>query len=180
VADALGIDVVPYDPDWPRRFEAERALLERALAPWLDGGIHHVGSTSIPGLAAKPVVDMIAGVRDLEEARAAFGPLGELGYEYTPHRPRTHHFSKPAGAEWWALTYALHLTTVGTDLWLERLAFRDALRADPALASEYEELKLRLAQEHNPDTGAYTVAKRPFVTRVLASAGIELPATSPR
>ena len=89
--------VVPYDPDWPRRFEEERVLLERALAPWLEGGIHHIGSTAIPGIAAKPDIDMMAGVRDLEEARAAFEPLFALGYEGTPHRPRTHHFSKPAG-----------------------------------------------------------------------------------
>lgn len=79
--------VVPYDPDWPRRFEAERALLERVLAPWLDEGIHHVGSTAIPGIAAKPVIDMIAGVRDFEEARAAYAPLAELSYVHTPHRP---------------------------------------------------------------------------------------------
>jgi GrpB-like predicted nucleotidyltransferase (UPF0157 family) len=174
------VEVVPHDPDWPRRFEAERAVLENAVAPWLDGGIHHVGSTAIPGLAAKPVIDMVAGVRDVEESRTAFGPLAELSYEYTPHRPRTHHFSKPAGANWWALTHNLYLTEVGTDLWNERLAFRDALRADPALAAGYQDLKLSLAREHGPDTRAYTVAKRPFVARVLATAGIEIPATSPR
>jgi GrpB-like predicted nucleotidyltransferase (UPF0157 family) len=72
--------VVPYDPEWPRRFATEEEALEAALAPWLLGGIHHVGSTAVPGLAAKPVIDMVAGVRDLEESRAAFGPLGALGY----------------------------------------------------------------------------------------------------
>jgi GrpB-like predicted nucleotidyltransferase (UPF0157 family) len=66
VADEL-ITVVPYDPGWPRRFEAERALLKRVLAPWLKGGIHHIGATSIPALAAKPMIDMMAGVRDFEE-----------------------------------------------------------------------------------------------------------------
>src|SRR6266511_6399986 len=91
------IVVVSYDPEWPRRFEAERALLERVLAPWLEGGIHHVGSTGIPGLASKPIIDMIAGVRDLEEAREAFDPLGKQSYLYTPHRPGiAHHFSKPS------------------------------------------------------------------------------------
>src|SRR2546423_7297601 len=89
--------VVPYDPEWPLRFEAERALLERVLAPWLEGGIHHVGSTAVPGLASKPIVDMIAGVRSLEEARAAFAPLREHSYLHTPHRPGVaHHFSKPS------------------------------------------------------------------------------------
>jgi GrpB-like predicted nucleotidyltransferase (UPF0157 family) len=83
--------VVPYDPDWPRRFEVERAVLERVLAPWLEGGIHHIGSTAVAGLAAKPIIDMLAGVRDLEEARAAFDPLREHSYVFAPHRPREGH-----------------------------------------------------------------------------------------
>ena len=170
--------VVPYDPEWPRLFDAERALLEHALAPWLEGGIHHIGSTAIPGIAAKPDIDMMAGVRDFEEARAAFEPLFELGYEETPHRPRTHHFSKPAGGPW---THQLHLTEPGSDLWVERLAFRDALRTDPGLVAEYQALKLRMAKEEERGGSAYSaVTKWPFVARVLAQAGIELPAVSPR
>jgi GrpB-like predicted nucleotidyltransferase (UPF0157 family) len=170
---ATGVVIVAYDPRWPIRFEAERALLERVLAPWLQGGIHHIGSTSIRALAAKPVIDVMAGVRDLEQACAAFEPLAEAGYANTPHRPRTHHFSKgPAHA----YTHGLHLTEPGSDLWLERLAFRDALRASPELAAEYAELKRRLAS--NPTT--YTLSKRPFVARVLADAGIILPLPSPR
>ncbi|MBA3364300.1 MAG: GrpB family protein [Actinobacteria bacterium] len=174
------VTLVPYDPAWPRLFEAERAHLELILDPWLGGGAHHVGSTAIPGMSAKPVIDMIAGVHDLEESRAAFEPLAQLGYEFTPHRPRTHHFSKPRGAPWSAVTHNLHLTEVGTDLWRERLAFRDALRADPMLAAEYDALKRRIAAEYGSDPGAYTVNKRPFVARVLAGAGIQIPAASPR
>jgi GrpB-like predicted nucleotidyltransferase (UPF0157 family) len=156
--------VVPYDPDWSLLFEAERTLLERLLAPWLEGSIHHIGSTAVPGLAAKPMIDMIAGVRDLEEARAAYEPLVARGWAHTPHRPRiAHHFSKPS--------FGLHLTEPGSDLWRERLVFRDALRADPALAAEYEELKRRLAREHH-DPGGYTRAKREFVASVLAKSGI--------
>jgi len=167
------IVVVSYDPEWPRRFEAERALLERVLAPWLGGGIHHVGATSIPRLAAKPIIDMMAGVRDLDEARAAFDPLREHSYIYTPHRPGiAHHFSKPS-ARLSELTHGLHLTEPGSDLWRERLAFRDALRTDVALAAEYEALKLRLAREHRGDIAAYTAGKRAFVARVLANAGVE-------
>lgn len=172
--------MVEYDPAWPRLFEAERAALEPVLEPWLDGRIHHVGSTAIPGMSAKPVIDMLAGVRDLQESRAAFVPLAQLGYEYTPHRPRTHHFSKPCAAQWSAVTHNLHLTEVGSDLWLERLAFRDALRTDPTLAAEYEALKHHLAAQEGSDPGAYTVNKRPFVARVLAGAGIQIPAASPR
>ena len=163
------IAVVAYDPDWVRRFDQERALLEDVLAPWLDGGIHHVGSTAVPGLAAKPYVDMIAGVRDFEEARAAYRPLEAHGYIHTPHRPGiAHHFSKPS-PDLDRLTHNLHLTEPGSDLWRERLVFRNALRADAALAAEYAALKLRLASEH---PGDYTKGKRPLVARVLAEHGL--------
>lgn len=166
---ARSVALVPYDPEWERRFERERARLERALEPWLAGGIHHIGSTAIPGIAAKPIIDMMAGVRDLEEARAAFEPLGEQAYVYAPHRPGiAHHFEKPSSR---SLEYGLHLTEPGSDLWRERLAFRDALRSDPALAREYEALKLRLAEQHPDDTAAYTNGKRAFVAGVLARVG---------
>jgi GrpB-like predicted nucleotidyltransferase (UPF0157 family) len=116
---------------------------------------------------------MMAGVHDLEEARPAFEPLREQSYVYTPHRPGiAHHFSKPS-AQLSEVTHGLHLTQPGSDLWNERLAFRDALRADPALAAEYETLKLRLAVEHPDDLTAYTAGKRAFVGRVLATAGVE-------
>ncbi len=166
------ITVVPYDSEWPRRFDNERALLEPALAQWLAQGIHHIGSTAVPGLAAKPIIDMVAGVRDLEEARAAFDALGELSYIYTPHRPGiAHHFSKPS-LRLAETTHGLHLTEPGSDLWRERFVFRDALRDDAELAAEYEALKLRLAGAHH-DVASYTARKRKFVARVLATAGVQ-------
>ncbi len=167
------LSIVPYDPAWPRRFERERAILERILEPWLEGGIHHIGSTAVPGLAAKPIVDMMAGVGDLEEARAAYAPLREAAYHSTPHRPGiAHHFSKPSPSLG-DVTHGLHLTEPGSDLWRERLAFRDALRRDPALVAEYEALKLRLAAEHGAGVGGYTAGKRDLVARVLRDAGLE-------
>lgn len=133
-----------------------------------------MGSTAIPGIAAKPIIDMIAGVHDLREAHAAFGPLATLGYVHAPHRPDiAHHFSKPS-LDLDEVTHGLHLTEPGTALWRERLAFRDALRADPALAGEYASLKLDLAAKHGAGASAYTAAKRAFVARVLASRGINL------
>ena len=108
---------------------------------------------------------MTAGIRDLDEARAAYAPLLAMGYWDTPHRPGiAHHFSKDG--------YALHLTEPDSDLWQERLVFRDALRADPALAAEYAAPKLRLANYHPDDLAAYAQGKREFVGRVLAHAGI--------
>jgi GrpB-like predicted nucleotidyltransferase (UPF0157 family) len=159
------IEVAPYDPDWPRRFDEEKARLAQLLAPWLEGGIHHIGSTSVPGLAAKPIVDMMAGVGSFEASRAAYEPLLAAGWESTPHRPGiAHHFSKPG--------FGLHLTEAGSDLWRERLAFRDALRANPELAKEYEALKLSLAREHADEPAAYTKGKRGLVGRALAEAGL--------
>jgi GrpB-like predicted nucleotidyltransferase (UPF0157 family) len=171
VADA-SIALVSYNSKWPLRFDEERRLLAPVLAPWLEGGIHHVGSTAIPGVSAKPIIDMIAGVRDLEAARAAFEPLAALSYHPGKHRPdEAHWFGKPSLA---ARTHHLHLTVPGSALWRERLAFRDSLRADPKLASDYEELKLQLATEHPDDIVAYTHGKTAFIARVLAQAGIEL------
>jgi GrpB-like predicted nucleotidyltransferase (UPF0157 family) len=162
------ITVVPYDPEWPRRFESERVLLEGVLEPWLDGGIHHIGSTAVPGLASKPIIDMMAGVRDFEEARAAYDVLAEHSYVHEPHRPGiAHRFGKHLPD----LTYGLHLTEPGSDLWRERLAFRDALLADAELVREYEALKLGLADSAG-SAQDYTAGKREFVGRVLASAGL--------
>jgi GrpB-like predicted nucleotidyltransferase (UPF0157 family) len=165
--------VEPYDPAWPRRFAAERRALEAALAPWLDGEIEHVGSTAVHGLAAKPVIDMIAPVRELEASRAAFDSLATLGYGYREHRPEAHAFARPAGAPWWEATHGLHLTERGSDIWLERLAFRDALRADPELAAEYQAWKERHATAAGAE-GPYDARKFEFVARVLSDAGIEL------
>ena len=76
------IEISPYDASWPARFEAERRLLEPILSPVLAGGIHHVGSTAILGVAAKPIIDIMAGVRSLDEARVVFAELVKLQYCY--------------------------------------------------------------------------------------------------
>ena len=115
----------------------------------------------MPGLAAKPIIDMLAGVRDLAKSRAAERPLAALGYSFREHRPEAHLFVKDG--------YGVHLTEPGSDLWRERLAFRDALRADADLAREYADWKLAHAAEDS-----YTADKRPLVTRAIARAGIEV------
>lgn len=168
-----------YDPEWPRQFEGERAVLEQVLAPWLDGGIHHIGSTSIPGLAAKPTLDMLAGVGDLDRARSAIGPLAGIDYVHAYHRPRALWFYRPPPNKPAEHTHHLHLTEPGSDLWRERLGFRDALRAHPELTEKYQALKLRLAAVHRDDGAAYTREKRAFVARVLAGVGVSLPDPDP-
>ena len=158
--------LVPYDPGWPALFERERPAVEAALRPWLDGGVHHVGSTSVPGLEAKPTVDVMAGVRDLEEARAAIGPLAAIGYVNAPHRPHMHWFCKPSPA---VRTFHLVLVERTHPEWRARLRFRDRLRADPELAARYVELKRGLAERHRGDREAYTDAKAEFVRLAVSS-----------
>jgi GrpB-like predicted nucleotidyltransferase (UPF0157 family) len=157
---------VRYDPAWPAEFEAEKARLEPVLAPWLAGEIHHVGSTSVPGLAAKPVIDILAEVRSLEESRAAIEPLQRLSYWWAPYEVELMNwFCKPSLQH---RTHHLHLVVPESRAWREELAFRDALRTEPQTARAYETLKRRLADEHMHDREAYTVAKTEFIEGVLA------------
>ena len=105
--------LVPYDPAWVTAFEVEREVLQAALQPWLRGGVEHIGSTSIPGLAAKPIIDMLAGVADFRKASAAEGALHDLGYTWAEHRPHEAlYFFKPhvPVEQWWQRTRHLHLT----------------------------------------------------------------------
>lgn len=164
MGDEADIHIVAYDERWPAQFETERDLLGHVLAQWLVGPIEHVGSTAVHGLAAKPVLDIMAGVRGLEESRAAVSALQDIGYQYAPYRAEVMHwFCKPDAFR----THHLHLIPHGSALWRERLAFRDYLRANGAVASEYAELKTRLAAIHRGDRDAYTQAKGPFVNRVV-------------
>lgn len=142
---------MPYDPSWPARFEAERERLAKVLASWLDGGIHHVGSTAVPGLAAKPVIDIMAGVRDLDEARAAIEPLAALGYINAPYRDWFLRFCKPHFTH---RTHHLHLVEPHHPEWAARLAFRDLLRADSQVAAGYQRLKKHLAARFRDDREA--------------------------
>jgi GrpB-like predicted nucleotidyltransferase (UPF0157 family) len=164
------VRVVPHDASWPTRFDAEKALLERAIGPWVIGGIHHVGSTAVPGLAAKPVIDILVGVEDLPSSRVCFGELAKLDYQYAPYRTdEMHWFCKPSPAH---RTHHLHLVPTGSRRYHEELAFRDILRARPDLAGRYQALKRQLAAEHRNDREAYAEAKQSFITEALAALGI--------
>lgn len=161
------IRIVAYDSRWPQRFVEERTLLEEAIGPWVVGGIHHVGSTAVPGLDAKPIIDILVGVEDLETARACFDPLAELGYLYAPYRSEEMHwFCKPHPSR---RTHHLHLVPTDSRRFRDELAFRDALRGNPDLADEYAALKHDLAERFADDREAYTEAKGEFIRRVLGS-----------
>lgn len=169
------VRIAPYDPTWPGRFEQERAALAGAIGDWVVGGIHHVGSTSVPGLAAKPVIDILVGVEDLAESRACFDRLGRLGYLYAPYRSdEMHWFCKPHPSR---RTHHLHLLPVDSLRFRDELVFRDYLRANPDVAERYAALKRDLAEEFQRDREAYTDAKGEFiratVRRAVEQTGVE-------
>lgn len=162
--------IAPYDPSWPTEFQREQALLGRLLAPWLAGPIEHVGSTAIPGMAAKPVIDIMAAVPSLDASRPAIQALKAANYQYWPYKADLMHwFCKPSDAH---RTHHLHLVPHASQLWKARLGFRDALRNDQALATAYGQLKLELAKQYRHDREAYTESKSRFVEQVLASIGL--------
>jgi GrpB-like predicted nucleotidyltransferase (UPF0157 family) len=172
------VAVVPYDPAWPQRFEAERDHLRACLPRDLLGRIEHFGSTAVPGLAAKPIVDVLVEVTDLEATRARIAPLLEAqGYDYFWRSAADD--DAPPHYAWFikrdasgARTHHLHMVEAHFAHW-ERLLFRDYLIQHPAVAREYAELKLRLAALHGGDRVAYTQAKTAFVTAVTARARSE-------
>jgi len=169
------VRVVEYDRAWPARAGREIALLEALLGPWLAGAVEHVGSTAVPGLAAKPTIDLAAPVADLPLARAEAVPrlVDEADYVF----PAAYN-DELGGTRLWLCKpsrerrdFHLHLVTAGSDELRRRVAFRDALRADAGLRSEYETLKHTLAARHAGDREAYTDGKSAFVAHVERALG---------
>ena len=143
------VRLVDYDASWPQKFEKERSVLAEALAQWIVGSIEHVGSTAIAGLRTKPVIDIMVPVESLGASRAALPILEQLGYEYWPYKTEVMHWlCKPSDAH---RTHHLHLIPFDSQLWKERIAFRDCLRSDPIVASEYVALKDDLATRYKDD-----------------------------
>jgi GrpB-like predicted nucleotidyltransferase (UPF0157 family) len=162
----MAIEIVPWDPQWPGRFESERGSIAELLRPWIVADIEHIGSTAVPGLAAKPVIDIMAPVASLPESLDAIAAAATIGYLHYPYKPDLMHWlCKPSPR---FRTHHLHLVPYRSGLWFERLAFRDALRSDIRLCSEYAALKRRLAAEAGHDREAYTDGKTGFIERVLA------------
>ena len=161
--------VVDYQPDWPAQYAQVAAELVSILAgPGVV--LEHIGSTAVPGLCAKPVLDIALGVAALAVVEARIDALGERGFTYRPgyesEIPDRRYFVRPAGP---LPRVHLHAVVVGGTLWRQHLGFRDALREDPGLAQSYAGLKRDLAVVHASDKAAYTEAKAPFIRQVLAA-----------
>ena len=163
------VRIEPYDPAWLTKFEEERALLADTIGDWVVGGIHHVGSTAVPGLAAKPIIDILAGVVDLTSSRPCIDLLAKLDYVYAPYRAdEMHWFCKPDPSR---RTHHLHLVPADSNRFRDELAFRDHLRAHPVAAADYEALKRELARRFEHDREAYSEAKGEFIRSILSIGG---------
>ena len=178
-----------YDPEWPHRFEAERARILEALQG-LDVTVEHVGSTSVPGLAAKPIIDIMIMVANAQEQIRAITPLVHLDYIcrgeaeipgrifFRKGEPRARSREPDAPAEPMSTerdlarprTFHLHLYSRGHPEIERHLLFRDYLRMHPEAAHEYEQLKRALAEKYRNDRAAYTEAKTEFIRAVEAQA----------
>ena len=167
--DDMPVEIVEYDRRWQDQFAAQRDRLAALLGPWLAAPVQHVGSTSVPGLAAKPIVDILVPVRSLSDVQRTIPLLADDGWWHWPDDPsRTWRiwFLRPRPE---ARTHHLYLIEDG-DPHIDRLcAFRDRLRADDALRDEYAALKRRLAESFRHDRDGYSNAKTEFVERVLPS-----------
>lgn len=160
----------PYDPSWPKAFANERDRIEPVLGPWLVRPIEHIGSTSIPGMPAKAIIDMVAVIGAIGDVRGAVGSLSMLGWLEAPEpgddQLRRRSFCTPSIAD---RTYHLHVVEEASDQWRGLLAFRDYLRAHPGLASGYAALKGELAMIHGSDPNRrepYRRGKSAFIQEV--------------
>jgi GrpB-like predicted nucleotidyltransferase (UPF0157 family) len=166
------VEIVEHDPRWPLLFDEEAKRLRGALDRSLILGREHFGSTAIPGLAAKPIIDILIAVRSLAAARAAFvDALRKLDYVYWADNPKKDRMFFVKGMPPFGLkrSHHVHVTELHGEMW-QRLAFRDYLRTHPDEAETYGRLKRRLAAEHPTDREAYTDAKCAYVESVMRKA----------
>jgi GrpB-like predicted nucleotidyltransferase (UPF0157 family) len=165
------ISIAPYNPGWPLSFEEEAEFLRLKLPSSLINRIEHFGSTAVPGLAAKPIIDILVEVTCLDETREHIVPLLESeGYDYfwrTDTEPPYAWFIKRDSEG--RRTHHIHMVGANSKLW-ERLYFRDYLRAFPVEAKRYEELKQFLSEKYPNDRISYTKGKAEFIESVTERA----------
>ncbi len=171
------VEIAPYDPAWPDAFLREKQHLLACLPSELILRVEHFGSTAVPGLAAKPIVDMLVEVSDLEVTRERIAPVLEAqGYDYF-WRP-TFGDDGPPFYAWFIKrdpatqirTHHIHMVDASFTRHWDTLLFRDYLVEHPEVAKQYEELKRRVAAEHPADRVAYTHAKTAFIESVTQQA----------
>lgn len=165
------IVIQPYDARWPESFAEQSARLQACLSTWLSAPIEHIGSTAIPGMAAKPIIDMLALISSIESFNNALAPMSRIGWVRAP---------EPSDLQRrrWSLcfpsiehrTHHLHVVEYDSSEWPDWLLFRDYLRAHPRTADRYSDLKRSLAQADNTDRVRYRVGKAPLIEKLLDEA----------
>jgi GrpB-like predicted nucleotidyltransferase (UPF0157 family) len=164
------VRIEPYDPAWKTAFQEEARRLRAALREGILG-VEHIGSTAVPGLPAKPILDLMAEVTALQEAHRLRPAVVDLGYEYRERDDvpdRLYFVLRPR--EGWH-SHHLSLATAGSTFWRTHLLFRDHLRARPEVRDAYARLKAKLAAEHPRDRLAYLDGKSVFIREILRQAG---------
>ena len=161
--EAHAVRLVESDPTWPAQFEVEAARIRGALGP-LARAIEHYGSTAVPGLPAKPILDLLVGTDQFGDHAPFLARLEPLGYEYASWARVPGHQVFGRGRP---RTHLLHLVPFGDLAWHRALAFRDRLRTDDLLRDEYAALKHVLAARYPMDRAQYTIAKASFIDRVV-------------
>lgn len=160
------IKLVNYNAKWVDMFNVERNFLHLHISQYVVGSIEHVGSTAVKGMIAKPIIDIMVGVKSLHDAQGAINILSNNSYCYYPYKADVMHwFCKPSPE---VRTHHLHLVPYLSTLWYERIAFRNILRNNPDVALQYADLKVDLANRHIDDREAYTQKKWPFIKSMLS------------
>ncbi len=165
------VNIVEYDSRWPTLFAEEAARVWQVLGKELVVEIEHIGSTAVPGLAAKPIIDLMVGVHSLEKAQLAIPALEALGYVYWLEDPRPGRmfFVKGMPPYGRGRTHHIHIVEAYGEFWQRKL-FRDYLRAHPDEAKRYEALKRDLAARFPKDREGYTDGKAEYIQAVMEKA----------
>jgi GrpB-like predicted nucleotidyltransferase (UPF0157 family) len=161
------IIIKEYDPKWQKLYEIEHDNIMEAIGHYV-ADIQHIGSTAVPGLAAKPIIDIMIGLRRLLDAQDCIMPIEAMEYEYVPEFedefPERRYFRKSKKG---IRTHQIHMVEIDTPFWKRHLLFRDRLRFNSKSANEYASLKRELATTFENDRKGYTNAKTDFINSVL-------------
>jgi GrpB-like predicted nucleotidyltransferase (UPF0157 family) len=157
------VRLVAYCPEWVDIFEEEKRLLINTIGNYIID-IQHIGSTAIPDIIAKPIIDISIAIADFDEGKRCIEPTESLGYIYKGENgiTRRHYFVKGDPT-----AYHLHIVEHKSEEWRKNIIFRDTLRADKSLADKYAKLKMELAEKFGNNREAYTDGKTQFVKNVL-------------
>lgn len=165
------IEIADYDPQWAILYEEEKRRILEVVGDMVVR-IEHIGSTAVPNLGAKPIIDIMVAISHLNDSQKCVEPLKSIGYEYVPGfeatLPERRYFRKGHPPK--EQHYHLHMVELTSDFWKKHLLFRDCLRTHAKVAQEYYELKKRLANKYGSNHEVYNTAKTSFIESVTAKA----------